>query len=753
MNFIHRTKRTIAVALALVMMLGLSACGGVHMDAMIEMLASQAGVSVTAGQRLDGSAWINSDIEGSIDESTELDLKADFHTAVNRDWMLVTVAEGNEVINNFVVTQEHMLKNCVSMLRPGGDYEPDPGVMSEEELEHMESLIWNMMELAGDQDKRNELGVEPLAPYLEAVNSIETLDDMTEYLKNSDGSNFTGEMFFGIDAETPLSSRDSYNVHISFPNAMLLPSSSGYLFYQYSYLETMISQYEALCYVLESFGYSNEQVRELLMCCFDFERKLAQDLSSPNDRQYASYWEKADNLFTLEELENEQGNFPLTELISNVGVAESESFCVYEPKFLRCMGRLYTENNLESLKAYFTVHTVLEALPYLDEECQALHDDIMSVRDGISVPVPDAAENESETEDEDTTIEELSDEMSDELSEEQLADLELAQEYVFPTLYEAVQLVYVGRYCSSTMKADIMALLEDSREYYAELLSQTEWLSPETREKAVDKVNKIEFNVLYPHELTDYSSLSYDSYDEGGNLLEAVSAINRFHSKPDAERVNQPVKRSDWDITQLPTMDVNAYYSPDSNSIYILAGIISDGFFYDEDAPLEVNYARLGMVLGHEMTHAFDTSGYQYDAEGLRNNWWTNDDEVAFRQKSDRLANHYSLMNIYPGAAGGYNGQNIQGEAIADMGGVKCMLALAEDIPDFDYELFFRSYAEVWRYQTSLTGEMSLATDVHPLGFLRTNVTLQQFDKFYETFDIGPGDGMYLAPEDRIMVW
>ena len=100
-----------------------------------------------------------------------------------------------------------------------------------------------------------------------------------------------------------------------------------------------------------------------------------------------------------------------------------------------------------------------------------------------------------------------------------------------------------------------------------------------------------------------------------------------------------------------------------------------------------------------------------------------------------------------------YNGSLIQTEAISDMGGMKCMLGLAEKIPDFDYDLFFRSYANTWRMQASFVKEMELATDVHPLNYLRTNVTLQQFDKFFETYDIGPGDGMYLAPEDRILVW
>ena len=161
----------------------------------------------------------------------------------------------------------------------------------------------------------------------------------------------------------------------------------------------------------------------------------------------------------------------------------------------------------------------------------------------------------------------------------------------------------------------------------------------------------------------------------------------------------------------------------------------------------------LGMIVGHEISHAFDTTGYLFDKDGLLNTWWTSDDEVAFRLRADRLANHYSALSVLPNVTGGYDGTKIQGEAIADMGGLKCMLLLAEKEPDFDYELFFKSYASLWRCKTDYINEMRSTEDEHPLNFLRTNVTLQQFEKFYETFDIGPGDGMYLAPEDRIPVW
>ena len=175
--------------------------------------------------------------------------------------------------------------------------------------------------------------------------------------------------------------------------------------------------------------------------------------------------------------------------------------------------------------------------------------------------------------------------------------------------------------------------------------------------------------------------------------------------------------------------------------------------FYNENASREENLGGIGVVIGHEISHAFDTSGSQFDKDGALKNWWTDADRAAFNDLAAKLIAYYDGIVPYEGADN-YNGTQVQTEAIADMGGLKCMLAIAADDPDFDYDLFFRSFAAIWREQCTAENELQLAQlDTHPLAFLRVNVTVQQFDEFYETYDIQPGDGMYLAPEERIAVW
>ena len=175
--------------------------------------------------------------------------------------------------------------------------------------------------------------------------------------------------------------------------------------------------------------------------------------------------------------------------------------------------------------------------------------------------------------------------------------------------------------------------------------------------------------------------------------------------------------------------------------------------FYSADSSKERLYATLGAsTIGHEISHSFDVSGSKFDKDGNKKDWWTDEDRAAFEKRSAKLIEYYD--NIIPYEGGTYSGKFIRDEAIADMGGLQCILRIAKKHKNFDYDTFFREYARSWAHLTTPYNEYILViSDQHPLSYLRTNVTLQQFDEFLDTYDIKEGDGMYLAPEDRIKVW
>ncbi|NLG04839.1 MAG: M13 family metallopeptidase, partial [Clostridia bacterium] len=403
-------------------------------------------------------------------------------------------------------------------------------------------------------------------------------------------------------------------------------------------------------------------------------------------------------------------DFPLADFIAARGYAASEDFQAYNPAYLEKLNELYTEENLEHMKNYMTVKVALNFLDSLDQEA---YDIYVQMRTAIT----GATRQDDET---------------------------AAYEAVKSLLLEPLEQVYLEKYGSEKMKSDTTELCENVISYYRTMLEKEDWLSEETKQMAIKKLENISIHAAYPEKWYDYSGLdiSEDSFYEA-TLKIALTELER-----DIKYVNQKVDPDEWGVDILVC---NAFYNPMNNSINIMLGILG-GAFYDENMSDEEMYGAIGVVIGHEISHAFDTTGAQFDEKGNLANWWTEEDLQIFHERAGKLAAYYDQIVPYTGET--VKGSNIQTEAIADMAGVKAMLSILSEKEDVDYDLFFRTYAGIWRMNNAPEREeTNLTQDSHPLGYLRTNVTVQQFDEFIETYDIKEGDNMYLAPEDRILVW
>jgi putative endopeptidase len=303
---------------------------------------------------------------------------------------------------------------------------------------------------------------------------------------------------------------------------------------------------------------------------------------------------------------------------------------------------------------------------------------------------------------------------------------------------------YLERYDSSEKKERITKICEDVIDVYHKMLKSEDWMSDETKDKAIEKLDAITINAVYPEKWIDYSDLDL----KGLSYFDCRKEICLFDKKLDYQKINGKVDHEIWDFDILET---NAYYNPQDNSINIILGILEDPFYRDGMSDEEL-LGGIGSVIGHEISHAFDTKGAQYDKDGNYTNWWKDEDYEAFKKRADKLIKYYDAMTVWEGQ--NVIGTSIQTEAIADMAGVKSLLLIAEGKDDFDYDKFFSAYATIWRRINTREFEYyCLTQDTHPLHFLRTNATLQQFDEFLDTYDIKEGDKMYLAPEDRVSVW
>ena len=327
------------------------------------------------------------------------------------------------------------------------------------------------------------------------------------------------------------------------------------------------------------------------------------------------------------------------------------------------------------------------------------------------------------------------------------------------TLGEAVGQMYVKKYFPEENKQRMLALVKNLQASLGERIAALDWMSDETKAKAIEKLDAFTVKIGYPDNWRDYSKLDIDpkvSYYE--NLQRAA----KFEQEYSLSYLDKPVDKTKWYMTP---QTVNAYYNPSSNEICFPAGILQPPFF-DMSADDAFNYGAIGVVIGHEMTHGFDDQGCQFDKDGNLNNWWTDEDRARFVERTKVMEDFFSSIEVAPGVHA--NGAFTLGENIADHGGLQVSMqafrkneaAKAEKdrlqtVDGFTPEQrFFLSYANVWagniRPEEILQRTKS---DPHSLGRWRVNGALPQIGAWYEAWNVTEESPLYIAPEKRVHIW
>lgn len=693
------------------------------------------------------SKWINSDIIGAIDENTAVREQDDFYTAVNRDAILSVdpskIKDGEPTGTLYESTSVQYERLLTLLDRSVDDTTGlDEAVMSAEELRHLQTLVRTFYDRAADLPTRNEQGAEPLRPYLEKIKAISSLEELTAYLADVGGANVSGISLLPISISRPQSAEEEerYTVLVEAKAPLTLGDTAS------RYKELTISSKDLsedlVFYALGQLGYEKAQIRRILNSCYRFEIKLAKHMPTVSesdgktDRDEINIEEQYQT-YDLESLKELAGNYPMETLLLAAGLDASETYLVEEPDQVKNVGSLYIEENLSDIQNYLIVQLVRKNAELLDETLHEKAQSLKNKEDQISL----SGENGGEA----------GEGSADENDEENSQSKVIISTYISPYMRDAFEEIYIGHYCDAKTKEELTELTEQMAEGFRQVLLQADWMSEETREKALDKLDHMGLHVLYPDKMTDFSTLSFEGCD---SLIEIVGRLKAFRQQQMKAYVNQPLDTQNWDLRTMPTSIPNAAYDVLSNSVNICAGFLCTKDVYDPEAGTEYNFGRMGTIIGHEISHGFDTTGYSFDRNGLREDWWTAEDREAFDIRSQNLIKYYNALSPLPNEAGSCDGKRLSGEAIADMGGVKAALLAAAEIPDFDYEEFFRNYAKLWFMQQDYHAEyLTLEQDEHPLAFLRVNVTLQQFEKFLEIFHIVPGDGMYPEDENRIAVW
>jgi len=670
------------------------------------MLTSRIVIALAVVAALCGTAfagqmtpWFNSNIYGTLGKYNPA-MKDDFYGAVNIDWLKNAKLKPGYVSSGaFTELQDTIdarLKSLMTDVLISG---------------HDSDLVRKLYALWLDWDSRNGEGLADLGTQADKITAIKSIAELNEYFKTED-SFYCGTVIadFGLGRDNKDS--ESYNLELS-STPLFLGDSAEYSNRTANGDRTKKMHDAVVTYMLQRLGYTREFAAGILESSYRFEEKIAAHEMTLQECYDPSAIDKMYNPLTLDELRKKSPVFPFADIITAHN-AVSNLMNLQEPEWLKALNELYNESNLEDIKAYLLAKLVKGYITLTDEAAYRQYQKLSRERYGINESKPDA---------------------------------ELAVDFVHGNLPVPVSRMYVKRYVPEIAKQEVEQIIRQTVKYYRSMLEREEWLSESTRKKAIEKLDAMRLNSAYPDKWVDFSEFSFP---EECSLYDAVKALRKFKvQKYFYDRLNQKV---DHDLWIQDVVVVNAYYQPSENSINIIAGIMG-GDFYNPDMSYEEKLGGIGAVIGHEISHAFDTNGAQFGKTGNVESWWTEEDKAHFKKRADNLIKYFDTFRV-DDTGEKYNGSLVHTEVIADMAGVKAMLGIAEGVEGFQYDKFFRQYAKIWKMtMTREVSDMRVKTDVHALPYLRVNAIVQQYEEFYSTYGINEGDKMYLAPEKRVAVW
>ncbi|GGH44649.1 M13 family metallopeptidase [Microbacterium album] len=433
------------------------------------------------------------------------------------------------------------------------------------------------------------------------------------------------------------------------------------------------------------------------------------------------------NLKPWSEIERLLGR-DLTPWLEGVAPGNAAAFTeavAYQPSFLEGLGTLLTDERIEDWKAWLRFKIVRAAAPYL--------------------PDPFVAENFAFNGTELTGVPEI--------RERWKRGVALAE----GALGEAVGRVYVERHFPPAAKAAMDELVANLIEAYRQSISTLEWMGPDTRERALRKLDAFTPKIGYPARWRDYGGLEIDAADLLGNVRRASA---HEHDRQ-IGKVGRPIDRDEWFMTP---QTVNAYYNPLMNEIVFPAAILQYPFF-DPERDAAANYGGIGAVIGHEIGHGFDDQGSRYDGDGRLHDWWTEADRAAFEQRTKALITQYDALTPRGlDEEHRVNGSLTVGENIGDLGGLGIALKAyelslgGEEAPVIDgytgVQRLFLSWAQVWQQKGREAETIRLLTvDPHSPNEFRCNQIVRNIDAFYDAFGVTEADALWLPPEERVSIW
>ena len=578
----------------------------------------------------------------------------------------------------------------------------------------VDQKISDLYKMALDSVTRNNLGAEPIQPYIAEIQAIDSKEALVRKLAEMENSGADGG-FFGSYVEADLMDSDNQILYLG-QGGLGMGDRDYYLDASNAHLK---DGYKA--FLEKVFGLAKiENGAARAANALSVEDALA-EISWTRVQQrdlQAAY-----NPMSTAEIVAAYPGVQFDKYFAGRGIPAQEKIIVAEPSFFQGLSDLMEKTDLEVLKDYVLGQFVQGA-------AGALSDDFYAA-----------------------SWEFFSHQMAG--AQEQKPRWKRAMAVPNSILGEAVGKMYVERYFPESSKQKMVTLVENLRTALGQHIDELDWMGDTTKVKAHEKLNAFTVKIGYPDKWKDYSTLDIDP---SKTYFENLRAASTWYVADNLSKLGKPTDKTEWGMTP---QTVNAYYNPTTNEICFPAAILQPPFF-NPDADDAVNYGGIGVVIGHEMSHGFDDQGRLFDADGNMTNWWTETDEAKFKEKAEVLAAQFDAVEIQPGIHA--NGHLTLGENIGDHGGISIAWTAMqnawngvhpEPIDGFTAEQrFWLSYGHIWAQNSTLEEDVRLTKlDPHSLAVNRVNVSIRNFQQFFDAFGIGEGDPMFRPESERVHIW
>jgi len=628
----------------------------------------------------------------------------DFYHHVNKTWYDNAVIEEDQIgvgAYRFLnIPQQKLLQNILEEV--SAEQHPKGSI---------EQQVGDFYASGMDTLKINERGMTPIQPILDRIDAIGDIPSLMEFVATQ---LMSGDRSMISPYISPDQQNSSINILHFSQTGLGLPDRDYYFGTDPSVAEIQDAYKTYLTSLFELTGASEAKNQADLV--YEIEKKLAESHKTRIERRVIS---ENYHKMAISDLNKSQKNIGWSTMLQQLGM-QADSVDVRQPAYYEKLNTMLTSVPLEDWKLYLEAHSI------------STHDDI------LSKPFQDASFAYSKV-------------LSGQSVQQPRAKLMVRR--VDGQIGFALGQLYVKRYFNEDAKKRALSLVNNFQKTLEKRIERLDWMSDSTKVKAKEKLFAISKKIGYPDVWREYD-VSIDS----DQFFENVVALRKSEYQYELAQLNKAPNRDEWHTTPST---VTAYYNPSLNEIVFPAGILQSPYFdlYADDA---VNYGGIGMVIGHEFTHAFDDQGAQYDKNGNVTNWWTEEDYTKFKAKTQQIIDQYSGFTVLDSVH--LKGALTVGENTADNGGIaiaydafkmteqgKDTTKIGGYTPD---QRFFLSIARIWRVKTRDAYLRNyVATDPHSPPVWRVNGPLMNFTPFYEAFEVQPGEVNYRSEEERIKIW